>query len=413
MTLDRRAMLGGIGASIVAAAGPARHADARGPTPTGTVTTALDEAAQLPPGEALARLAAFPATALPLHQRLDLLTARAGLAIDARLAQLPGTRGPAGGYRPVPDAGPITPDHYALLLARPLGSVAPRAAQARLKRALERLHAKAAPSFAAIGLDQGSIGARYTRLWQDERYLYGSQDAAVGDMARLLAAARDRTAATIGPVPAWCVDVAVRYLSPEEIAAGKNGYRIVPTPTRQGAYIVDLKQLRRRPSWTLPSVVAHELLPGHMIQLGVEGIVPPHPLRIDYAASFVEGWGIYAEQLAAVDGAFADPRAMLGHLHWLIFRVGRALVDLGIHLDRWSPDEARARLIAWQGEAAYFAPFDTELPRIRQEPAARVAEAMAWLAIADAMAGTNGRRRIARHQRLIGGGRRRIEQMQV
>ncbi|GAA0679683.1 hypothetical protein FHT00_003189 [Sphingomonas insulae] len=372
-----------------------------------TLRVALDDAAQMPPREALARIAVFDARALHPSQRLDLITARAGLAIDAQLAALPGTRGRQQGYRPV--AAPITPAHYALLLARPLGPITPQAARARLTSALAGLHARAAAQFTALGLTAGSIGERYTRLWQDDRFLYADPDVAVADMARSLGAARMRIPLTIGPVPAWCTDVAVRSLSPQEIAAGRNGYRLAPTPARQGVYIVDLKQLRRRPAWTLPSVVAHELLPGHMIQLGLEGIVPPHPLRIDYAASFVEGWGIYAEALAAQDGAFADPRVMLGHLHWLIFRVARALVDLGIHLDGWSLDAARARLVEWQGEPAYFAPFATELPRIAAEPAARVAEAMAWLAIADAVGGRRGAARIAVHQRLLRHGRMRSD----
>lgn len=404
--LRRRTVLAGVGATMLTAC-TRTLADRPDPTLTG----ALDEAAGLPPAQALSRLAGFEAATLPTHQRLDLVTARAGLTIDARLAALPNTRGRKGGYRPLPDAGPIAAEHYALLLARPFGGVAPRQAQARLMRELAGLHARAASLFVQIGMPDGGVGARFSRLWQDERYLYANEDAAVADMARLLATARARVPAEIGPVPAWCVDTAVRSLSPEEVAAGRNGYRIVPAPTRQGAYIVDLKQLRRRPSWTMPSVVAHELLPGHMIQLGLEGIDPPHPLRIDYAASFVEGWGIYAEQRAAQDGAFADPRVMLGHLHWLIFRVARALADLGIHLDRWSLDEARARLIAWQGEPGYFAPFDIELPRIRQEPGSRVAEAMAWLRIADAARGKRGAALVAFHQRLLASGRCRSEQV--
>lgn len=403
--IDRRALLAGFGTSLVAAVARAARAETTG------ATAALDDAAHLPPADALARLSDVALDTLPAHQRLDVTSARAGFAIDAQLARIPNTRGPAGGYRPLPDAGAITPDHYALLLARPLGTVSPRAAQARLTRELNRLHARAASLFASIGYTTGGIAERYTRLWRDDRYFYPSADAAVADMTRLLDKARRRVAATIGPVPGWCLDVTVRGLSPQEIAAGRNGYRIVPTPSQQGGYIADLRDLHRRPSWTLPSVVAHELLPGHMIQLGVEAIHPPHPLRIDYAASFVEGWGIYAEQLAAEDGVFDDTRAMLGHLHWLIFRVARALADFGIHLDDWSLDAARARLVAWQGEPAYFAPFETELARIRQEPASRVAEAMAWLAIRDAIGGVHGAARVARRQRLIGAGRRRIEQM--
>lgn len=403
---DRRAVLAGLGAACVASCardiGASQRHDAALPA-------ALDDAMGLPPAEGLARLAGFEPRALPPSQRFDLVTARAGLAIDTRLAAIPETRGAKGGYRPLPDTGAISPDHYALLLARPLGPVTPQVARVRLTRELARLHARAAAAFAAIGMTGGSIGERYGRLWQDERFLYPDAAAAVADMTRMLDAARVRVPAAIGPVPAWCTDVSVRTLSADEIAAGRNGYRAVPTPTQPGGYIVDLKQLHRRPSWTLPSVVAHELLPGHMIQLGLEGIVPPHPLRITYAASFVEGWGIHAEAIAAADGVFADPRVMLGHLHWLIFRVARALADLGIHLDRWSLDAARARLIAWQGEPGYFAPYETEMPRIVQEPAQRVCEAMAWLAIADAVRGRRGVARIAVHRRLLDHGRMRSD----
>ena len=403
-TANRRAVIAGLGASCLWPSLAGAQAD-------GTLAAALDRAAALPPAEALAGLRAYNAGALPPARALDLVTARAGLGIDAQLAALPQAGDRKSGYRPRPDAGAITPAHYALLLARPLGRVDPRRAQRRLSRELDALHARAARLFAAIGMTQGTIGDRYVALWQDDRFLYADPQAAVADMTRSLAAARLRVPATIGPVPAWCIDVTVRSLSPADIAAGRGGYRVVPTPTQQGAYVVDLKQLRRRPSWTLPSVVAHELLPGHMIQLGLEGLAAPHPLRIDYAASFVEGWGIYAETLAAADGAFPDPRVALGHLHWLIFRVARALADLGIHLDRWSLDAARARLVAWQGEPAYFAPFETELPRIAREPASRVAEAMAWLAIRDAVGTRSGRRRIAVHRRLLDHGRMRVEQI--
>jgi uncharacterized protein (DUF885 family) len=147
-----------------------------------------------------------------------------------------------------------------------------------------------------------------------------------------------------------------------------------------------------------------------MIQLGLEGATPPHPLRIDYASAFVEGWGIYAEQLAEKAGAYTDPRDALGHVHWLLFRVARALVDLGIHLRGWSIEQARARLIEWQGEPAYFAPFDVELARIPLEPASRVAEAMAWLTIADT---AHDKPAIRYHTALLADGRKRTDDIRT
>ncbi|MEG3084366.1 DUF885 family protein [Sphingomonas sp. PB2P12] len=453
MILNRRSILVGLGASAFA---PAKI-DAQTTPP---LRQALDAAAATDPDTALGLLAPFDAHSLPTGDRLDLTTARAGLAIDAAIAR--SSFGPTGRspYRVTPTTGawkatppdatridadtaallvdakadiilprrsldrtidalrtapanlaidrqitaleslrgvaPSTPgvgrfrggaDWYALQLRRPLGTMTPTYAERRLFVVLNRLHARAARLFDQIGAPKGTVAARYTQLWLDERFLYPDTDAgrtqAITDMNRMRATARTNIQATFGTLPPWCLNASARALSPQEVATGRAGYREVPTPAHPGAYVVDLQDIRRRPRWTLPSVVAHELLPGHMIQLGLEGANPPHPLRIEYASAFVEGWGIYAEQLAEKGGAYADPYDALGHIHWLLFRVARALVDLGIHLHSWSIEHARERLTEWQGQPAYFAPFDVELTRIPLEPGTRVAEAMAWLAIVD------------------------------
>ena len=475
MTLTRRSIL----AVMAAAAAPLTAARAQ---PQTSLREALDAAAAADPDKALDLLSPFDSAALPLGDRLDLETARAGLTIDAAIARSAFGRTGRSLYRVTPttgawkaahpdpaqidadtaairtdaergiilprlsldrtvgalrdatpnpaidrqisaleslrDAAPSAPgvgrlrggaDWYALQLQRSLGAVSPAFAERRLSAELRRLHSRANRLFDRIGAPRGSVADRYARLWRDDRFLYPDSDdgraQAIADMNHMLAKARTDVPAALGAIPDWCLDVTARALSPREIAAGRGGYREVPTPTRSGAYIVDLKDIRRPPRWTLPSVVAHELLPGHMIQLGLEGVSPPHPLRIDYASAFVEGWGIYAEQLAQTAGAYADPHGELGHVHWLLFRVARALADLAIHLHGLSIDQTRDRLIEWQGEPAYFAPFDVELARIPLEPATRVAEAIAWLAMAD-----NGRGKppIAYHREVLNGGRKRV-----
>ena len=453
MTPTRRSILAGLASTAFV------PANARAQS-VPLLRQALDNAATTNPDEAIRLLTPFDPHALQPSDRLDLITARAGLAIDAAIARSTFGRTGRSPYRVTPttgvwkaaradqakidadttailadaeagivlprlsldrtvdalrttladpaidrqiaalesirDTAPSAPgvgrfkggaDWYALQLQRSLGTMTPAYAERRLFVELNRLHAHAMHLFDRIGASKGTVAARYAKLWQDERFLYPDTDVgraeAIGDMNRMLATARAKIPAAFGALPPWCLNASARALSAQEIAAGRGGYREVPTPTRAGAYVVDLKDIRRRPRWTLPSVVAHELLPGHMIQLGLEGAAPPHPLRIEYASAFVEGWGIYAEQLAEKAGAYADPHDALGHIHWLLFRVARALVDLGIHLHGWSIEQARDRLIEWQGEPAYFAPFDIELARIPLEPGARVAEAMAWLAIAD------------------------------
>lgn len=475
MTLTRRSILAGLASTAFASAN-ARAQSAP------LLRQALDDAAATNPDEALRLLAPFDPHTLQPSDRLDLTTARAGLAIDAAIVRSAFSRTGRSPYCVTPttgawkaarpdqaridadttailadaeagivlprlsldrtvdalrtalpdpainrqiaaleslrDTAPSAPgvgrfkggpDWYALQLQRSLGTMTPAYAERRLFVELNRLHARATHLFDRIGASKGTVAARYATLWQDGRFLYPDTDAgraeAIGDMNRMLATARAKIPTAFGALPPWCLNASARALSAPEIAAGRGGYREVPTPTRAGAYVVDLKDIRRRPRWTLPSVVAHELLPGHMIQLGLEGATPPHPLRIEYASAFVEGWSIYAEQLAEKAGAYTDPHDALGHIHWLLFRVARALVDLGIHLNGWSIEQARERFTEWQGEPAYFAPFDIELARIPLEPGTRVAEAMAWLAIVDH---SRGRLPTTYHRMLLLPGRKQI-----
>lgn len=222
-----------------------------------------------------------------------------------------------------------------------------------------------------------------------------------------LDAARRRVPELIGPVPGECMDVSARRMGRADEAGGKGGYRELPAPGRSGAYYVDLHDIARRPRWSLKSVVHHELLPGHMIQLPIEAAARAHPLRPAYLPAFAEGWAIHAEQLMADRGAYAgDALGELGHVHWLLFRVGRGLADTGIHHRRWSVAEARRRLEDLQGEPAYFAAFDTDLRRICAEPAVRAVEAMTWLALADRARERTPAGLRAMHQTVLADGRK-------
>ncbi|MHA6720310.1 DUF885 family protein [Sphingomonas sp. RS6] len=353
----------------------------------------LDSASDAPQA-AIAALQAIDPHSLSGSSRLDRDTAIAGLTIDMQI----GSR-----FGAAPFGGDTA--HYALLLRRITADDAdPNVLRRRLARELKVTLTRTERLFARIDRRRGTTGERFAALWREPRWLYSDddkgRDQAAADMNRVLEAARLRIGAAFPPLPPEVFDVGVQWTL-------KNGYRDVPAPGVPGGYFVDLADIRRRPRWTLPAVVHHELLPGHMVQLPVEARADPHPLRLTYASAFAEGWAIYAEQLAAAQGAYAgDPMADLGHCHWLLFRITRGLVDIGMHLDGWSVDEALNRLQAWMGEPVYFAPFEGDVDRVRRQPASRAAEAFVWLELSDL---ARGRDLPGYHRTVLDGGRKRTD----
>lgn len=303
--------------------------------------------------------------------------------------------------------------YFGLMLERQSGErIDAAVAHQRFIDTAHGLHARADKVLRRLGLARGTVGERIVALYRQEKWLYpdddGGRDHAVADMNRWLDRARARLLASFGTLPTECLDVSARRISPRDEAAHRQGYRVVGGLGKSGVYFVDLADIRRRPSWSLASVVHHELLPGHMIQMPIEQRADPHPQRIEYAFGFAEGWAIYAEQLAAEQGAFdGNDRALLGHLHWLLFRVARAAIDTGIHVMGWSVDKALQTLREIQGEPAYFASFESEIDRVCVEPGIRAAEALNWLALADHAA--RAPHRMAFHRALLDPGRRRIE----
>jgi uncharacterized protein (DUF885 family) len=308
-------------------------------------------------------------------------------------------------------------DYFALLLERHYGArIAPAEAHRILLDKAQELTARADTVLKRLGYNKGNVGARISAAFKDPRFLYSDDDAGrdrlVADMNATLAKVPARLPALFGPLPPECLNVTTVRMTRAEEAEGKQGYRTVPTPITPGAYYPDLKRIRDRPSWTLPAVVHHELLPGHMIQMPIEAAANPHPLRLDYAPAFAEGWAIYTEQLMAADGAFAgNDHALLGHLHWLLFRIGRGLVDTGVHIGQETLQETSDKLAKLQGEAAYFAPMAQDIERICIEPAMRAAEALTWLGLArigadERRKGTESLKKF--HRRVLANGRKRF-----
>src|SRR6185295_11992321 len=111
-----------------------------------------------------------------------------------------------------------------------------------------------------------------------------------------------------------------------------------------GAYYINLRDTHEWPRFTLPTLNYHEGIPGHHWQGSISqesGGLPFIRSALLGNSAYSEGWGLYAEQLAAELGVYDDdPLGRLGYLQSMAFRASRLVCDTGIHAMRWTREQA-------------------------------------------------------------------------
>jgi uncharacterized protein (DUF885 family) len=118
---------------------------------------------------------------------------------------------------------------------------------------------------------------------------------------------------------------------------------------RPGTVYLNLSDMRLQPTYELEDLLYHEGLPGHHLQISTilsDGGIPKLRKVNQWwqDTAFVEGWGLYGEQLGKDLGFYQDPYADLGRLTGELWRACRLVVDSGLHYKRWSRDQAIAYL---------------------------------------------------------------------
>ena len=126
--------------------------------------------------------------------------------------------------------------------------------------------------------------------------------------------------------------------------------------TAEQAYLVPGSSDGKRPSvlyinvgdinsimkYNLKSMTAHETIPGHHIQRGIQRQlkgVPMFRTAVPFTA-FAEGWAMYSERLFWEQNTQKDPYDNLGRLQFELWRAARLVVDTGIHYKRWTRQQA-------------------------------------------------------------------------
>jgi len=218
------------------------------------------------------------------------------------------------------------------------------------------LTAQLDPILRGQGLTEGSVGARLDQLNRLPAQLFADSDAG---RAELLASLNAGVRAMQAKLPRAFTNppnapLEIRRVAPEIQDGAPNGYyfRAPLNGSRPAIYWINLKSVQDWPKYTLPSLTYHEGVPGHHLQISTAQRAPTHPLRkIAFFNAYLEGWALYAEQLADELGGYASPVERAGYLQSFLFRAARLVVDTGIHTKRWTHDQATQYLVDTVGFA--------------------------------------------------------------
>jgi len=254
---------------------------------------------------------------------------------------------------------------------------------------LAELQGRMEPILRALGLTQGSVGARMTALGKDPKSLFPNTDEG---RRQILDYLNGRVADIRTRLPhafATLVrgNLVIKRVPPDIEAGAPGGYAAAGSidGSVPGNYYINLRDTSIWPRHALPTLTYHEGIPGHVWQGEYTYKLPLIRSLLAFNA-YSEGWALYAEQLADELGVYdGDPVGRLGYLQSLAFRCCRLVVDTGIHAKRWTRERAIQwfvetngssheevqgevdRYCAWPGQACGYKVGHSEINRLRDK----------------------------------------------
>ena len=210
-----------------------------------------------------------------------------------------------------------------------------------------RIHDEMREIMKTLGFD-GNLQAFFEFMRTDPQFYYPNDDE--GKQAYL-----DRAVAVIDDMKGRLDElfltkpkaelIVKRVEAFREESAGTAFYqRPAPDGSRPGTYYANLFDTANMPKYKLEALAYHEGIPGHHMQLALaqqlEGI--PKFRKLGGYTAYIEGWGLYCEQIPKEMGLYEDPYSDFGRLSMELWRACRLVVDTGIHAKRWTREQAIA-----------------------------------------------------------------------
>ena len=217
------------------------------------------------------------------------------------------------------------------------------------------------------GMTHGTVGQRLRAMFDDPKFRYPNtdrgKDKLIADLNAKVRRVRSKLPQYFDVLPK--AEVVVKRVPKYLEAAQPGGYYESPSldGRRPGIYYINLRNTAEVPSWTLPTLTYHESIPGHHLQSSIQQEAKlPLIRKVSFFSAYIEGWALYAEQLADEMGMYdRDPFGRIGYLHDAMLRGVRLVVDTGLHAMRWSREKAISYYTDTLGDPAASA--TTEIDR--------------------------------------------------
>ena len=252
---------------------------------------------------------------------------------------------------------------------------------------LRELHVRMDDILKSLGLTQGSVAERTAALQKRPDMAFPDNDEGraqiVAAMQASLDGMRARLPQAFRHLARGQLEIRRMPLAEEPGAPAAYGGPGAIDGSIPGKIWVNLGDTSLHNRVTIPDLVFHEGLPGHVWQGEYAQALPLLRSMLAFNA-YSEGWALYAEDLADELGLYDhDPAGRLGWLMGLSWRAVRLVVDTGLHAMGWSREKAlvtfmeatglpRAgaesevdRYCAWPGQACGYKVGETEILTLR------------------------------------------------
>ena len=113
--------------------------------------------------------------------------------------------------------------------------------------------------------------------------------------------------------------------------------------SRSAIFSANLTDMTSVVKFGMRDIALHEGIPGHHFQIGLAKEMQTQPAFQKHSedfSGFVEGWGLYAEQLGLENQVFKDNFEKVGFYMYNLLRACRSVVDTGIHHNKWTRKQA-------------------------------------------------------------------------